>query len=57
MKHIILVSILSLIMPLSAHETKQVCINKEVNGKITQVCKDVKIHKKLEGTKVPEKNK
>ena len=32
-------------------EVKRVC--HEVNGK--QVCKNVKIHKKVEGTKVPEK--
>jgi len=32
-------------------EIKRVC--HEVNGK--QVCKNVKIHKKVEGTKVPEK--
>lgn len=32
-------------------EVKRVC--HEVNGK--QVCKNVKVHKKFEGTKVPEK--
>ena len=32
-------------------ETKKVC--KEVKGK--QVCKTIKIHKKFEGTAVPEK--
>jgi hypothetical protein len=32
-------------------EIKKVC--HEVNGK--QVCKNVKVHKKVEGTKVPEK--
>ena len=32
-------------------EVKRVC--HEVNGK--QVCKNVKVHKKVEGTKVPEK--
>ena len=32
-------------------EVKKVC--HEVNGK--QVCKNVKVHKKVEGTKVPEK--
>lgn len=45
-------------------ETKQVCVDvkkdgKEVKdpktGKTKQNCKEVKIHKKLEGTKVPEK--
>jgi hypothetical protein len=33
-------------------EVKKVC--HEVNGK--QVCKNVKVHKKVEGTKVPEKS-
>lgn len=39
----------------SAPETKRVCHNKVVNGKTTQVCKNVKVHKKLDGTKVPPK--
>lgn len=33
-------------------EVKRVC--HEVNGK--QVCKNVKVHKKVEGTPVPEKS-
>jgi hypothetical protein len=45
-------------------KTKRVCLDKLTkdgkvimgkNGKPQQVCKDVKIHKKLEGTKVPPK--
>jgi hypothetical protein len=45
-------------------ETKRVCVDvkkdgKEVKdpktGKTKQTCKEVKQHKKLEGTKVPEK--
>jgi len=40
--------------PTSPPETKRVCI-KDNNGKET--CKTVKVHKKLEGTKVPEPNK
>ena len=40
-----------------ASETKRICHDKEVKGKMTKVCKDVKVHKKLEGTKVPEKKK
>jgi hypothetical protein len=39
------------------YEMKKVCRDKEVKGKMTKVCKDVKVHKKLEGTKVPEKKK
>jgi hypothetical protein len=40
---------------ISAPETKRVCHDKVVNGKTTKVCKDVKVHKKLDGTKVPPK--
>ena len=45
-------------------EVKKVChdktdakgaVVKGKDGKVVQACKDVKIHKKLEGTKVPEK--
>lgn len=48
----------------AAAETKKVCINVKKDGKDVidpktnkpkQTCKDVKQHKKLEGTKVPEK--
>lgn len=41
---------------LFAAETKKVCNKQKDNkGKEVQVCKDVKIHKKLDGTKVPPK--
>lgn len=38
-------------------ETKKVCVMQKdaKTGKEKEVCKNVKIHKKLEGTKVPEK--
>jgi hypothetical protein len=45
-------------------EVKKVCIDKltkdgkpvlDKAGKPTQTCKEMKVHKKLEGTKVPEK--
>jgi hypothetical protein len=48
----------------AAKETKKICVDvkkdgKEVKdpktGKTKQSCKEVKQHKKLEGTKVPEK--
>jgi hypothetical protein len=37
-------------------ETKKVCIEQKdaKTGKTKEVCKTVKVHKKLEGTKVPE---
>jgi len=41
----------------AATKTKKVCHDKVVKGKTTQVCKNVKVHKKLEGTKVPDKKK
>ena len=37
-------------------EKKKVCVvEKQKNGKDKEVCKNIKTHKKLEGTKVPEK--
>ena len=45
-------------------ETKQVCVDKlgkdgqpvkDKTGKVQQTCKEIKVHKKLEGTKVPDK--
>ena len=40
-----------------AAETKKACITvkDQKTGKDKEVCKDVKVHKKLDGTKVPEK--
>ena len=40
-----------------ATETKKACITvkDQKTGKDKEVCKDVKVHKKLDGTKVPEK--
>ena len=34
-------------------ETKRVCRAEEKNGKKVQICKTIKVHKKLEGTEVP----
>jgi hypothetical protein len=34
---------------------KKVCRTEKVKGKDTEVCKTIKVHKKLEGTKVPPK--
>jgi hypothetical protein len=36
-------------------EIKQVCHDEEKNGKTVQVCKTIKVHKKLDGTDVPVK--
>ena len=38
----------------TASETKRVCKQDEKTKK--EVCKDIKVHKKLEGTPVPEKS-
>jgi hypothetical protein len=34
-------------------EIKRVCRAEQKNGKKVQVCKTIKVHKKLEGTTVP----
>jgi len=36
-------------------ETKRVCKDVAKNNKIVKQCKNVKVHKKLEGTAVPDK--
>ena len=40
-----------------AAETKKACIMQkdQKTGKEKEVCKEIKVHKKLDGTKVPEK--
>ena len=40
---------------LAAGETKRVCRTDAKTNK--EVCKNIKVHKKVEGTKVPEKQK
>jgi hypothetical protein len=69
MKLIITAAIIGLIPLLSYHnisfgaEVKKVCVDKVTNdgkkvldkdGKPVQECKEIKVHQKLEGTKVPE---
>ena len=36
-------------------EMKEVCRKEMKNGKEVEVCKKIRVHKKLEGTAVPEK--
>lgn len=68
MKTILLVLLTSIALSVSAQseksETKLVCVDKLTSdgkvvkdkaGKPVQECKEMKVHKKLEGTKVPEK--
>jgi uncharacterized membrane protein YdbT with pleckstrin-like domain len=46
-----IVVLVAFTIPQARAEVKKVC--HDVKGK--QVCKNVKVHKKVEGTKVPEK--
>jgi hypothetical protein len=58
MKSLILAVALTFTLPVFAEaETKRVCIEQKdaKTGKTKEVCKNVKVHKKLEGTKVPDK--
>jgi len=50
--------VLSLLLVFNIHagETKKVChAEKDRKGKEVQVCREVKVHKKLDATKVPPK--
>jgi hypothetical protein len=60
------ISFLSWNHPVYAAETKKVCVDvkdkagkvvKDAKGTPKQSCKEVKVHKKLEGEKLPEKKK
>jgi hypothetical protein len=67
MKNIIFVAGLCLVLSgpaMAAGEMKEVCHDKTdksgkivtgKDGKPVQVCKKIKVHQKLEGTKIPEK--
>ena len=62
-----LLTIIALVLASTAYaggETKEVCedvkdkagnVVKNKDGSVKQVCKTIKIHKKVEGEKVPEK--
>ena len=55
MKNILLaISLLAFSSVTFAAETKEVCrMEKDKKGKEVKVCKKIKVHKKLEGTKIP----
>jgi hypothetical protein len=54
MKSLILAVALTFTLPAFAAETEKVCV-KDSKGKET--CKTIKVHKKLDGTAVPEPKK
>lgn len=58
MKKIILLLAISLCgVSYATTETKKVCVEQKdaKTGKSKEVCKNVKVHAKLEGTKIPPK--
>ena len=64
MKKFITLMALLAVTSVFAAEEKQACVDKTTkdgkvvmgkDGKPQQVCKTIKVHQKLEGTKVPEK--
>jgi hypothetical protein len=55
MKQVILAIVFMFTTTFTLAETKKVCHDETRNGKQVQVCKTIKVHKKLEGTEVPVK--
>ena len=55
MKKLMLLLCLVPTLAFAGGEMKKVCHTEKVKGKDTEVCKTIKVHKKLEGTKVPPK--
>jgi hypothetical protein len=56
MKQILILIALSIAsVAYAGGETKRVCKDVAKNNKIVKQCKNIKVHKKLEGTAVPEK--
>ena len=56
MKQILILIALSIAsVAYAGGESKQVCKDVVKHGKTVQQCKTIKVHKKLEGTTVPEK--
>ncbi len=53
---VLFASLLAFSLTSFAAETKKVCVDvTDKAGKTKQECKTIKVHKKFEGTKVPEK--
>jgi uncharacterized protein YxeA len=66
MKNVLTILFLSAIISVSFAETtetdtqpkyKKVCKDVKKNNKTVQECKTIRVHKKLDGTKVPEKQR
>ena len=57
MKYLLAVVIALVSLPTFAAEEKKVCVDQTdaKTKKTKQVCRTVKVHKKLEGTKIPDK--
>jgi len=54
----LIVASMFLVSVAQAAETKKECVTqKDKAGKEKEVCKKIKIHKKLDGEKIPEKKK
>jgi hypothetical protein len=54
----LIISGMFLVSAVPAAEVEKKCVmQKDKSGKEKEVCKKVKIHKKLDGTKVPDKKK
>ena len=52
-----IISICSLGVAYAGGEMKKVCHTENKKGKDVEVCKNIKVHKKPDGTAVPEKKK
>jgi len=54
MKYLIATALGLLVSSVHAEaEMKRVCHKEDKNGKQVEVCKTIKVHKKLEGTEIP----
>jgi hypothetical protein len=54
-KLLLAIAIMFSLTTVYAAETKKACVKNDKTGK--EVCKEIKVHKKLEGTPVPDKKK
>jgi len=52
---LLLITLIISTLAFAGGESKQVCKDVVKNHKTVQQCKTIKVHKKLEGTAVPEK--